>query len=155
MLPRKWSSRRSEGSSHDRDLQGIHVRVRSSPRGQCRRRAPVFAPSRSRPYSRRHGRSFKAEIFLRGEPDPKTGWVVDFAEVDRQLQALRNELDHNYLNDIEGLSVPTLENISRWIFNRLDNVLPGLDRVLVRRGTCGEGCLYRARPPQPMAYAAE
>ncbi len=108
------------------------------------------------PYSRLHGHSFKAEIFLRGEPDPKTGWVVDFAEVDRQLQLLRNELDHNYLNDIEGLSLPTLENISRWIFNRLDNVLPGLDRVLVRRGTCGEGCVYRARPEhRPTAHAAE
>lgn len=97
------------------------------------------------PYSRLHGHSFKAEIVLRGEPDPKTGWVVDFAEIDRELQALRAVLDHNYLNDIEGLQTPTLENITRWIWNRLDNVLPGLDRVMVRRGTCGEGCVYSGR----------
>lgn len=94
------------------------------------------------PYSRLHGHSFKVEIFLRGEPDPKTGWIYDFAEIDRHLQVLRNELDHNFLNDIEGLSVPTLENITRWIWQRLHNVLPGLHRVLVRRGTCGEGCIY-------------
>ena len=96
------------------------------------------------PYSKLHGHSFKVEIFMRGEPDEKTGWVADFGEIERQLQRVREELDHNYLNDIEGLQLPTLENITRWIWNRLHNRLPGLHRVLVRRGTCGEGCAYSA-----------
>ena len=43
---------------------------------------------------------------------------------------------------MKGLEVPTLETISRWIWCRLEDVLPGLDRVLVRRGSCGEGCVY-------------
>src|SRR5690349_19307977 len=90
-------------------------------------------------YSRLHGHSFKVEIFLRGEPNPKTGWLADFGEVEAKVKELRDQLDHNYLNDIEGLEVPTLENISQWIWRKLDNSLPGLDRVLVRRGTCGEG----------------
>jgi 6-pyruvoyltetrahydropterin/6-carboxytetrahydropterin synthase len=96
-------------------------------------------------YSRLHGHSFKVEVFLRGEPDPATGWVVDFADVEREVQAIRAELDHNYLNDIAGLELPTLENISRWIWQRLDGPLPGLDRIIVRRGSCGEGCIYRGR----------
>jgi 6-pyruvoyltetrahydropterin/6-carboxytetrahydropterin synthase len=54
-------------------------------------------------------------------------------------------LDHTYLNDIDRLEIPTLENISRWIWRRLQNELPGLDRVLVRRGSCGEGCAYSDR----------
>lgn len=98
------------------------------------------------PYSKLHGHSFKVEIFLRGEPDPKTNWVADFAEIDRELQLVRADLDHNYLNDIDGLQVPTLENITRWIWNRLHNKLPSLHRVLVRRGTCGEGCIYTGEP---------
>ena len=96
-------------------------------------------------YSKIHGHSFKVEIFMRGEPDPATGWVADFAMVDRELQEIRQQLDHNYLNDVEGLEVPTLENITRWIWHRLHNRLPGLHRVLVRRGSCGEGCIYSAQ----------
>jgi len=44
--------------------------------------------------------------------------------------------------------VPSLENVAAWIWNRLDKVLPGLDRVLVRRGMegSGEGCCYRGQP---------
>jgi len=61
------------------------------------------------------------------------------------LNGLREQLDHHYLNEIEGLEVPTLENISRWIWQRVQDSLPGLDRVLVRRGSCGEGCMYSKR----------
>ena len=96
-------------------------------------------------YSRLHGHSFQVQVFLRGEPDGKTSWVYDFGEIEQRFAELRAQLDHNYLNEIEGLEVPTLENISRWIWNRLDNELPGLDRIVVRRGTCGEGCVFRGR----------
>jgi 6-pyruvoyltetrahydropterin/6-carboxytetrahydropterin synthase len=95
-------------------------------------------------YAKLHGHSFKVEIFLRGEPDARSGWVADFAEVDRELQAVRQDLDHNYLNDIAGLEVPTLENITRWIWHRLHTKLPSLHRVVLRRGSCGEGCVYSA-----------
>ncbi len=97
------------------------------------------------PYAKLHGHSFKVEVFLKGEPDAEKDWLIDFGEVDRMLGELRAELDHNYLNEIEGLEVPTLENISRWIWRRLHNALPGLDKVLVRRGTCGEGCAFSNR----------
>ena len=97
------------------------------------------------PYAKLHGHSFKVEIFLKGQPDKDKHWLCDFGEIDRQIVELRGELDHNYLNEVEGLEVPTLENISRWIWNRLDNELPGLDRVLVRRGSCGEGCVFSGR----------
>ena len=72
--------------------------------------------------------------------------MCDFGEIEQRVAALRAVLDHNYLNEIPGLEVPTLENISRWIWNRLDNELPGLDRIVVRRGTCGEGCIFHGRP---------
>ena len=97
------------------------------------------------PYSRIHGHSFHVKVFLRGNPQPRTGWVTDFAEVDGSIQVIRAQLDHHYLNDIEGLELPTLENISRWIWEQLDKTLPNLDRVLLERKTCNEGCIYSGR----------
>src|SRR5262245_47569115 len=91
--------------------------------------------SAGHPYAKLHGHSFKVEVFLRGKPESGKHWVCDFGEIERRINELRKELDHNYLNDVDGLEMPTLENISRWIWYRLDGVLPGLDRVLVRRGS--------------------
>ena len=97
------------------------------------------------PYARLHGHSFRVDVFLKGEKDADKHWLYDFGEIERQIGKLHHELDHTYLNEIEGLEVPTLEIITRWIWNRLHNALPGLDRVLVRRGSLGEGCIFSDR----------
>jgi len=93
-------------------------------------------------YGRLHGHSFHVRVLIQGSPDPETGWVADFDHVDQTLQPIRGTLDHNYLNDIEGLERPTLETIAKWIFDQ--SVEGGLTptAVEVRRGTCGEGCRY-------------
>lgn len=91
-------------------------------------------------YENVHGHSFKAEVYLRGEPGAETGWVCDLAQVEAVLDPIRKTLDHAYLNAVEGLERPTLENITQYIFRRASDNLPGIDRVTVRRGTCGEGC---------------
>jgi 6-pyruvoyltetrahydropterin/6-carboxytetrahydropterin synthase len=96
-------------------------------------------------YSRLHGHSFQVQVFLKGEADEKKNWVCDFGEIAERLAELCAEIDQHYLNEITGLEVPTLENISRWIWNRLDHRLPGLDRIVVRRGSCGEGCVFYGR----------
>lgn len=93
-------------------------------------------------YGRLHGHSYRAELHLRGEPDPATGWVVDFAVLDRAIESVRTELDHNFLNDIKGLERPTLETVARWLYDRMKPALPQLRRVIVRRGAANEACLY-------------
>ena len=40
-------------------------------------------------------------------------------------------LDHNLLNDIEGLDNPTAENIALWIWWRIQPALPQLSLVRV------------------------
>jgi 6-pyruvoyltetrahydropterin/6-carboxytetrahydropterin synthase len=94
-----------------------------------------------------HGHSFKVVVYLNGKPDPVFGWTHNLYDVEAAMTATKNQLDHSYLNEIEGLEVPSLENVAYWIWHRLDKSLPGLDRVLVRRGLdgAGEGCCYWGR----------
>jgi 6-pyruvoyltetrahydropterin/6-carboxytetrahydropterin synthase len=88
--------------------------------------------------ARLHGHSFRIEIHVEGEPDARMGWVMDFADVKTAFAPLYEQLDHNYLNDIEGLENPTSEMLSRWIWVRLEPCLSGLDKVVVHE-TCTSG----------------
>ena len=69
--------------------------------------------------SRLHGHNYIVEIEVRGEVSPKTGWIVDFAMIDRIIKPLIDKLDHNHLNDI--IDNPTAENIAQWV---MDNHTP-------------------------------
>jgi len=91
---------------------------------------------------RLHGHSFYAEVTLRGEPDPATGFLRDFGEVNRALQAIREGLDHRLLNEIEGLGVPTLENLARYIYVHAKRALPEVARVKLRRPSYGQTCVF-------------
>ena len=91
---------------------------------------------------RLHGHSFRIELWIEGEPGAQTGMLVDFFDLDRAFQPVFDQLDHHYLNEIEGLENPTSENLSRWLWERVAPVLPGLSRVVVRE-TCDTGCVYR------------
>lgn len=97
------------------------------------------------PYPHPHGHSFRATVVLTGTPDPHYGWSHDLREVEPVIESVRQELDHKYLNDVPGLAMPTLENVARWLWQRFDGKLAGLDRVSVQRGAMGhtEGVTYR------------
>lgn len=92
--------------------------------------------------TRMHGHSFRVEVALTGTPDAKTGCVADFEDVDAAINEVRGALDHHFLNDIEGLSTPSLENIAKWIADRLHNRFAGLSSVTVRRPTLGEAARF-------------
>ena len=92
--------------------------------------------------ARLHGHSFRVEIHVRGDVDPVTGWVMDFAEIKAAFRPIYDRLDHNYLNEIEGLDNPTSENIARWIWARLRPRLPGLSKIVLYE-TCTSGCIYQ------------
>jgi 6-pyruvoyltetrahydropterin/6-carboxytetrahydropterin synthase len=95
------------------------------------------------PENRRlHGHSFYAEVTLRGEADKETGFVRDFGQIDATLKSVRELLDHHYLNEVEGLGQPTLENIARFIFTRAKSQLPEVARVKVERPSYGQACVY-------------
>ena len=91
---------------------------------------------------RLHGHSFQAEIVVEGECDPKLGWVIDYADISVAFKPLWEQLDHHYLNEIDGLENPTSENVAVWIWNRLKPGLPLLAAVEVAE-TCTARCVYR------------
>lgn len=93
------------------------------------------------PCSRVHGHSFRIEIRVSGPLDPVSGWVMDFADLDAAFSPVRAELDHRYLNDIDGLENPTSEHLARWLWRRLKPALPGLCRIVVQE-TAHSGCIY-------------
>ncbi len=94
------------------------------------------------PNSRIHGHSFEVEIAIDGTPAPDTGQILHFEELEAALGRVREQLDHNFLNEIAGLETPTLENITMWIWQKLEGDLKGLARIEVKRPTCREGCIY-------------
>jgi len=99
--------------------------------------------------ARLHGHSFRVEIHVRGEVGLQSGWVLDFADIADAFKPLRERLDHNYLNEIEGLSNPTSELLAEWIWIKLQSALPSLSKVVVCE-TCTSGCVY-CGPQRPDA----
>lgn len=90
---------------------------------------------------RLHGHSFRVEVHVRGKIDPTAGWVLDFADIKAAFRPIHDQLDHRYLNEINGLENPTSEVLARWIWQRLQPTLPSLSRLVVRE-TCTSGCIY-------------
>ncbi len=97
-------------------------------------------------YGRLHGHSFFVEVAVAGKPDPQTGFVVDFAQLEEAGSDLRAQLDHRLLNEVPGLAVPSLENIAIWVWQQLAPRFPGLCRVTVRRPSCRQTCVYGGPP---------
>lgn len=97
------------------------------------------------PHSPMHGHSFKVCVHIVGEPDPVFGWPVSLYDLDSHIEEIKKIVDHTTLNAIDGLSVPSLENLAAWVWTKLKDPFPGLDRIAVSRGFEGqsEGCVYR------------
>jgi len=93
--------------------------------------------------SRLHGHSFKITLHVGGELDPKLGWVVDFADIDRAFEPIFKLLDHRYLNEVPGLENPTSELIARFVLERVKLPSGELKAVSISE-TCASGCVVYA-----------
>ena len=91
---------------------------------------------------RLHGHSFKVEIVVAGDCDPKLGWLMDYADITAAFKPIWDTLDHNYLNKIPGLKNPTSEVVAVWIWRKLKPKLPLLTEVVVAE-TCTARAVYR------------
>jgi len=94
---------------------------------------------------RLHGHSYRVSVYVEGPAGVTTGWVRDFSEISSAMQPLLAQLDHYYLNDVEGLENPTSEVLAQWIWQRLHGPLPDISQVVVHE-TCTSGCVFRGGP---------
>lgn len=101
---------------------------------------PSAAPGTAN--ARVHGHSFRARVVIDGEADAETGYVFHFDDLAQAMSETQHALDHRLLNEVDGLSTPTLERIAAWIWARLQDRVQGLAEVHVSRDSCREGCIY-------------
>ena len=92
---------------------------------------------------RMHGHTYSLRVVVEGPLDPKLGWVMDFAEINKVVKPIVEALDHRVLNDIEGMENPTAEVIAKWLWDKIKPEIPLLTRVEVsetpRSGVVYEG----------------
>ena len=91
--------------------------------------------------ARLHGHSFRVRLTAEGPLEEERGWVMDFADLKATFKPIYDQLDHHYLNEINGLSNPTSENIAAWIWHSLKPSLPELSEVTIHE-TCTAGSSY-------------
>jgi 6-pyruvoyltetrahydropterin/6-carboxytetrahydropterin synthase len=114
------------------------------------------------PDARQHGHNYRLEVTVRGEPDPRTGMVVDLKDVQDILEReIMERFDHRDLNRDTPYfekDAPTHENFARVIERILLAALPAgwLDRIrlqpeadtwveIVLPGSIGSGSSDSAR----------
>ena len=118
----------------------MHVRLTKTFTFEAAHLLPTFPEGHK--CRRLHGHSFAVEIVVEGEVDPARGYLIDYGDIKEACQPIRKQLDHYYLNEIEGLENPTSENIARWIWQRLKPTLPPLTAIIIHE-TCTSRCEYR------------
>ena len=89
-----------------------------------------------------HGHSYRGEVTLRGRPDPVSGMIVDVGILEKELESVRDALDHRFLDDINDLGPATMENLCRWIWNRLKPEFSALSKVSVYRDSNSDAVTY-------------
>jgi 6-pyruvoyltetrahydropterin/6-carboxytetrahydropterin synthase len=88
-----------------------------------------------------HGHGYVIDVAIEGEVDPELGWLIDFGDLAIAWEPIHATLDHQLLNDIEGLENPTAELLALWIWERLKPSIPMLSRVTIHE-TCASRCSY-------------
>ena len=96
---------------------------------------------------RLHGHSWRFDVHVAGAVNETTGWVIDYHEIDAAWKLIHEQLDHQHLNEVEGLDNPTSELLAVWVWERLAPRLAGLLCLTVHE-TCTARCSYWGPPPR-------
>jgi len=93
------------------------------------------------PNRRIHGHSYFVTVTLRSESD--TDCVEDYDVIKIKLESVLKHFDHTSMNDW-GLATekPTMENMGRFLWSRIKEVLPQLSRITLERPTLAMTVTY-------------
>jgi len=95
-----------------------------------------------------HGHTYEAEVTLRGQPDLRTGMLIDLAYLRQEVARVREILDHSFLDEVDGLGPATLENLCAFLKLHLQPGLPLLCAVTIERRLSGDKCVLRWSPEE-------
>lgn len=93
-----------------------------------------------------HGHSYEVCVGVKGPVATDSGWLIDFGDIKKVFGTLYDQLDHRYLNDVEGMTDVSTQGVAAWIRARLAPQLPCLDSVRV--GVIGD-CMFRLVSVEP------
>jgi len=100
-----------------------------------------------------HGHTYHAEVTLSGQPDT-AGMVLDLGHLRAEIAKVRELLDHHFLDEVDGLGAPTIENLCSYIFRHLSKSLAAISSVTVERSTSGDKCVLRLEPVRQLGTHA-
>lgn len=87
-----------------------------------------------------HGHTYHAEVTLAGRPDPTSGMMMDLGFLRQEVERVRQQLDHHFLDEVPGIGPATLENLCAYIHRQLKDRLPHIACVTVERPASGDRC---------------
>lgn len=91
-----------------------------------------------------HGHTYYAEVTISGSPDPESGMMMDLGYLRQEVNKVRDQLDHHFLDEVKGIGGPaTVENLCLFIYNQLKASLPNISSVSVERPAGGDRCCLR------------
>lgn len=91
-----------------------------------------------------HGHTYNLTVYLEGDLDTELQWVMDFKELKDVVKPVIERIDHQLLNDIEGLENPTAERIVVWIWEQIQAKLPLLSKLELNE-TPTSGAIYEGK----------
>lgn len=68
---------------------------------------------------RLHGHTYEVELVITGRVMPETGFLIDYADIADAWEIIHNKVDHQYLNDVPGLDIPSTEVLAAWLVEQL------------------------------------
>jgi 6-pyruvoyltetrahydropterin/6-carboxytetrahydropterin synthase len=88
---------------------------------------------------RLHGHNWKVEVFVSGDKLDENGLLIDFRVMKDKTEALMEELDHRFLNELEPFITlnPSSENVSRYVYEALSRQL-NTDTIRISKITVWE-----------------
>jgi 6-pyruvoyltetrahydropterin/6-carboxytetrahydropterin synthase len=88
-----------------------------------------------------HGHTYRLRIAVKGQPQPDSGWLLDFTDLKHAVTPVIELLDHHCLNNVPGLENPTCELLAIWIWDKLLPAMPNLARIELYE-TISSGVIY-------------
>lgn len=72
-----------------------------------------------------HGHNYRVRVTVQGADVDENGLLIDFAEVKRLVRAVKDRLDHQFLNDLAPFDTinPSAENIAKYFYDEIHGKL--------------------------------